>query len=103
MLDSDSVYEIGQCRYWKYQIVTCYGGYMYVGISCREWIQAEVLGIVEYRGCEQGGIVWWDMGIKQGEIYELKLDYEVENDLLYPKFGYKNTPKNVKYPGVLIH
>ena len=43
------------------------------------------------------------MGIIIVEIYELKLDYEVENDLLYPKFGYKNTPKNVKYPGVLIH
>ena len=39
-------------------------------------------------------------GVKWGE---LKLDYEVENGLLYPKFCYKNTPKNVKYPGVLVH
>ena len=48
--------------------------------------------------------VGWDsMGEYGDKIVKLKLDYEVENDLLYPKFGYKNTPKNVIYPGVLIH
>ena len=43
------------------------------------------------------------MGKYGDKIWGLKLKYEVENGLLYPKFGYKNTPKNVKHRGVLIH
>ena len=42
------------------------------------------------------------MGEYGDKIGGLKLKYEVENGLLYSKFGYKNTPKNVKDPPVLV-